>query len=258
PKGAVFSMSYIGRAGRGLLLRRDVAQFNNLVDPNNGMDWYTAGTSLEKLRQQFGSDAAPGHVSTLPANVQQYFDDMFPAGLAQKLNDYEGFSSCNSAHVTDGGFDCNWTNAQAFLGYQTSFVDFFTGNDWTDVQAEIDNALAFNGFPIRFMQPQYGALSTWATVGNSNYHALAVSLRERLNSLTMDLNYTWSHSQVDASGLQLETGFGNFQTNGSFIPNALRQRENYSNSDFDVRHNINADVIWQLPFGRGHAVMGNA
>lgn len=258
PKGAVFSMSYIGRAGRGLLLRRDVAQFNNLVDPNTGMDWYTAGTALEKLRQKVGSDAAPGQVSTLPSNVQQYFDDMFPAGLAQMLNDYEGFSSCNPGHVADGGFDCNWTNAQAFLGYQTSFVDFFTGNDWTDVQAEIDNALAFNGLPIRFMQPQYGALSTWASVGNSNYHALAVSLRERLNSLTMDFNYTWSHSVDDASGLQSETGFGNFQTNGSFIPNALRQRENYSNSDFDVRHNINADVIWELPFGRGHAILGDA
>lgn len=258
PKGAVFSLSYIGRAGRDLLLRRDVAQFNNLVDPATGMDWYTAGTALEKLRQKVGSDAAPGQVSTLPANVQQYFDDMFPAGLAQMLNDYEGFSGCNSGHVADEGFDCTWSNAQAFLGYQTSFVDFFTGNDWTDVQAEIDNALAFNGFPIRFMQPQYGALSTWATVGNSNYHALALSLRERLNSLIMDFNYTWSHSLDDASGLQSESGFGNQQTNGAFVPNALRQRENYSNSDFDVRHNINADVIWDLPLGKGQTFMGDA
>jgi hypothetical protein len=254
PKGAVFSASYIGRMGRSLLLRRDVAQFNNLRDPKTGVDWYTAGTALEKLRSK-GVDISQVP-SMLPAKISQYFDDMFPAQLAQLLNNYEGLPCDPNQNL--GGFDCNWTNAQAFLGYQTGNVGFFSGNDYTDVQAEIDLALAANGLPIRFMQPQYGALSTWATVGNSNYHALAVSLRERINSLTMDFNYTWAHSLDDASGLQTETGYGNFQTNGAFVPNSLRQRENYASSDFDVRHSINADLVWQLPFGKGQAFMGNA
>ena len=82
-------------------------------------------------------------------------------------------------------------------------------NDWTDVQAESDQALAFNDSANRFMQPQYGALSTWSTIGNSNYNALAVSYRQRVSSLILDFNYTFSHSLDDASGLQSETGFGN-------------------------------------------------
>jgi len=254
PKGAVLSASYIGRMGRRLLVRRDVTQFNNLRDPKTGVDWYTAGTALEKLRSK-GVDISQVP-SMLPANINQYFNDMFPAQFAQLLDNYEGLP-CDPTQ-TLGGFDCNWTNAQAFLGYQTNNVGFFSGNDYTDVQAEMDLALAANGLPIRFMQPQYGALSTWATVGNSNYNALAVSLRERLNSVTMDFNYTWSHSLDDASGLQTETGYGNFQTNGAFIPNSLRQRDNYANSDFDVRHSINADIVWQLLFGKGQAFMGNA
>src|SRR2546429_1910156 len=53
-----------------------------------------------------------------------------------------------------------------------------------------------------------GALSTWSTIGNSNYHALTASLRTRLNNLTFDFNYTWSHSLDDASGLQSEMGYG--------------------------------------------------
>ena len=259
PKGGVLSASYIGRQGRSLLARRDVTQFNNLRDPKTGVDWYTAGTALEKLRQKFGSDAAINQVPTLPAKIQQYFNDMFPAGLAQMLNDYEGFSSCNPTHVTDGGFDCNWTNAQAFLGYQTSAVDFFSGNDWTDVQGEMDQAFAFNGLPLRFMQPQFGALSTWSSIGNSNYNALALSYRQRLSTLTMDFNYTWAHSLDDASGLQPEGAYGNNSGgNGAFIINSLRQRENYASSDFDVRHAINADFVWQLPIGKGQAFMGNA
>ncbi|MGZ4730824.1 MAG: outer membrane beta-barrel protein [Terriglobales bacterium] len=88
PKGAVLSASYIGRMGRSLLARRDVAAFNNLRDPKTGVDWYTAGTALEKLRSK-GVDISQ-IPSMLPSKVSQYFDDMFPAHLAQLLNDYEG------------------------------------------------------------------------------------------------------------------------------------------------------------------------
>jgi hypothetical protein len=261
PKGALVSASYIGRAGRNLLARRDITQFNNLRDPQTGVDWYTAGTALEKLRQQFGSDAAVNQVGTLPTNIQKYFDDMFPAGLAVILNNFEGFSSCNPTQAPDGGFDCNWSNAQAFLGYQTTAVDFFSGNDWTDTQAEIDLALADHGDPTRFMHPQYGALSTWSSIGNSNYNALTMSYRQRLSSLILDVNYTYGHSLDDASGLQSETGalgFGNNVSNGAFIPNAIRQRENYASSDFDVRHSINADAVWQMPLGKGHMLLSDA
>jgi hypothetical protein len=259
PKGATISVSYIGRAGRGLLARRDVAQFNNLRDPNNGVDWYTAGTALEKLRAQgVPISQIP---SLLPGNVNQYFNDMFPAHLAQILNNYEGLPA--DPTQTMGGFDPNWTNAQAFLGYQTPNVGFFSGNDWTDVQAEIDLALAANagGNPAatRFMQPQFGALSAWSTIGNSNYNALTVSLRQRIRDLTMDFNYTWGHSLDDASGLQSEGAYGNNSgSNGAFIVNSLQQRGNYGNSDFDVRHSINADVVWDLPLGKGHAFLNSS
>ena len=251
PKGAVLSLSYIGRKARSLLLRRDVAAFNDLRDPQTGVDWYTAGRELEKLRSQgVPISQVP---ALLPAQVSQYFANMWPAGLASLLNDYEGLP--NDPAQNQGGFDNNWSNAQAFLGYSSSNIGFFTANDWTDTQAEIDLALAANQLPLRFVQPQYGALSTWATAGNSNYHALTVSLRQRLSALTFDFNYTWSHSLDDASGLQSETGFGNQQSNGAFVVNPLRQHDNYASSDFDIRHNINADVVWQLPFGKGQPLL---
>src|SRR5204863_5018048 len=77
--------------------------------------------------------------------------------------------------------------------------------------------------------------------------------------LSFDFNYTWSHSLDDASGLQTEFGIGgNNAGNGSFLVNAIRQRDNYASSDFDVRHSINADVIWQLPFGKDRTFAGGA
>ena len=246
PKGALISASYIGREGRSLLARRDITQFSDLKDPQTGVDWYTAGTALEKLRQK-GTDISqvPG---LLPAKINQYFDTMFPANLVGVVNAFEG-PLCDPAS----------TNAQAFYCYP--FTDFFSGNDWTDTQAEMDLALADGGFATRFMQPQYGALSTWSTIGNSNYNAFTFSFRQRLTSLLFDINYTYAHSLDDASGLQSETGFlgfGNNVGNGAFILNAIRQRDNYASSDFDIRHSINADAVWQLPFGKGQAFMSNS
>lgn len=253
-KGGLVTASYIGRAGRSLLLRHDTAQFTDWRDPKTGVDWYTAGSALEKLRAK-GTDISQ-IPALLPAKINQYFNDIFPAGqLASYLNNYEFGGGCDTSFE----FDCTWTNAQAFLGYQSPNVGFFSGNDWTDVQAEMDLAFAAGGMPTRFMQPQWGALSAWATVGNSNYNALALSFRERVKSLTMDFNYTWAHAMDDASGLQGEGGYGNFSgSNGAFVTNAFRQGENYANSEFDVRHTINADLIWELPVGKGHSLLGNA
>ena len=51
PGGLALQTSYIGRAGRNLLVTRDVMALNNLVDPQSGMDWYTAAGLLEDLRR---------------------------------------------------------------------------------------------------------------------------------------------------------------------------------------------------------------
>jgi len=250
PKGALISASYIGRAGRSLLARRDITQFNDLKDSKTGLDWYTAATAIEKLRQQ-GIDISQ-IPALLPAKANQYFDDMFPANLGQIVLGFEGASNLP-------GCPANMSNAQAFYCYP--FSGFFSGNDWTDTQAEMDLALDNAGDATRFMQPQYGALSTWSTIGNSNYNAFTFSLRQRLSTIQFDFNYTLAHSLDDASGLQSETGFlgfGNNVANGAFIPNAIRQGSNYANSDFDVRNAINMDAIWQLPVGKGKMFFSDA
>jgi hypothetical protein len=244
--GLTLSVSYIGRAGRSLLARRDIAAFNDLRDPKSGMDWYTAGTILEKQRQK-GVDTS--QIASIP-----FFDNLFPANLVDLFNNDPSIAA---------GFPSNWTPTQVFYGMQsrtpTNPFAFFAGNDWTDAQFEADFALFDAGLPTKFTQPQYGALSAWSTVANSNYHGLTVSLRQRLNSVVMDFNYTYSHSLDDASGLQSETSaYGNLNGNGAFIVNPIRQSDNYGNSDFDIRHLVNASAVWQMPFGRGKKYLSGA
>jgi hypothetical protein len=240
--GLTLSVSYVGRSARGLLARRDVTAFNDVVDPKSGMDWYTAATILEKQRQL---DVPTNQIASIP-----FFDNLFPANLVTLLN--------NDPNV-QAGFPTTWTPTQVFYGMQsrggsghpTNPFAFFAGNDWTDAQAQIDIGLFDAGLPTRFMQPQYGALSAWSTIANSNYNALAVSVRQRLRSLTLDVNYTYGHSLDDASGLQGAGGYAS----AAFIENPIRQGQSYANSSFDIQHLINALAVWQMPFGRGKALM---
>jgi hypothetical protein len=128
-------------------------------------------------------------------------------------------------------------------------ADFF-GNDWTDTQDGLDAAVGGN----LFFHPQYGALATYSSVAHSRYNAGTISIRQRLGrSLTMDFNYTLSHSLDDASGLQTGGGYGSL-----FILNPIRQHDNYANSDFDIRHLVNANAIWELPFGRSRHFLTHA
>jgi len=64
--------------------------------------------------------------------------------------------------------------------------------------------------------------------------------------LTWDLNYTFSKSLDDASGLQTGGTFGS-----AFILNALRQEDARSVSDFDLTHVLNFNSVWDIPIGNG-------
>src|SRR6266545_3213373 len=228
PHGFVFQASYIGRAARHLIASRDVMALNNLVDPKSGMDWYTAGGILEDLRRNGVPISA---IQTIP-----YFQNLFPANLAHLLNEN---------YFGDAVIDETLNQTQAVYAMAHDVFD----NDWTDTQDGLDQAIGGN----LFFQPQYGALSTFSSIANSNYNAGTVSIRERLGTaLTMDFNYTLSHSLDDASGLATSGAYG-----GAFILNPILQHSSYANSDFDVRHIINANAVWQLPIGHGHAFLGN-
>lgn len=229
-KGGLFvEASYIGRRARNLLATRDIMALNNLTDPKSGVDWYTAATQLAKLRL---ADTPLNKVQAIP-----YFENLFP-NLGDNFWGEPGISSTQAVYQI--------VARQDFLGQ-----DFFDVLDWTFVQALIDD---FGVAPNMFFHPQYAALSTFSTVGASDYHAGTLSIRERYkDSVQFDFNYTLSHSTDNASGLQTSGAYG-----AAFILNPLRPQDNKAASDFDIRHLINANALWKLPVGKGHAFLNDA
>lgn len=228
PTKMYVEVSYIARLARSLLATRDVLTPNNLRDPGSNTDWYQAATILE-IQRRAGANSNASTIANLP-----YFDNLWGPGVIA------------AQFAAIGCADPGLTNTQAV--YQASI--FCVGdNDWSDMQNLLDN---FSGRRL-FYQSQYGALDSFGTVARSDYHGMAVSVRQRLSGLTWDFNYTWSHSLDDTSGLQTAGAFG-----GAFILNPLRQRDNYASSDFDMRHIVNFNSVWQLPVGRGQKFFSDA
>jgi hypothetical protein len=104
--------------------------------------------------------------------------------------------------------------------------------------------------PFQFFDSQYASLWAWRTIGNSSYNSGQFSLRHRMGSLEADLNYTLSKSidiGSNAERINLFEGFGfASQIINAWSPNQLRAA-----SDFDMRHQINANWVYDVPLGRG-------
>lgn len=234
PKGMYFEASYIGRAARKLFGSRDVMALNNIVDPVSGMDWYTAAGMLHDLR---AANTPIDQVQVIP-----YFQNLFPNYTTTLFPNTPDAIFLNSTQriyrlVARGGLS----------GPAGGGLDIL---DWTFIQAIIDDR---GVHPNMFFHPQYAAFSAFGTFANSDYHGATFSLRQRLaNLLSYDINYTYSKSMDDVSGLQTDGSYG-----GQFLLNPLRQRDQYSLSDFDMKHVVNANFLFDLPIGRGRAWFSN-
>lgn len=218
PAGFTVEAAYIGRAARDLLAGRDAVQPNlGFTDPASGQTWTQAATLLEALRRQGTAVSAVG--------PQPFFENLYAPGLGTRL-----FGAAAGAGLS---------NTQAV--YRLSLPGF-NSNDWTTTQDDLDN---LSGRRL-FYQPQYGALAVYSTIASSDYHGGTLSIRQRFkNELTFDFNYTLSKSMDDVSGLQTDAPFT------PFILNAENIKQARAVSDFDVRHLINANALWQMPIGRG-------
>jgi len=230
-RGLTLHASYVGRFARNLLATRDVMHLNNIRDPKSGLTWYQAMGKLTDLRYQ--------DVPITSVQPMSFFENLFP-GLAGTFN-ILGVPTALTA-----------TQA-AYRRVALPNVGGRNTTDYTFIQLLWDDK-PISAFNNTFFQPQYAAFSAFSTIARSNYNALQVSLTQRLTKdVTFDFNYTYGHSLDNASGLQNSGTFGS-----AFIVNPLNINSSYANSDFDVRHNVNANWVIGLPVGKGKKFLGTS
>jgi hypothetical protein len=101
--------------------------------------------------------------------------------------------------------------------------------------------------PFPYMQPtdpRFAAVTQLSTGANSNYNGLQLTAMKRMgHGLQGQVNYTWSHCLDTVSN----GGFLQFSAGGILSPLPGDLRRDYGPCDYDIRHNLNGQYVYQLP-----------
>ena len=264
PSNFVFEASYVGRFAHRLMQEEDLAEPTNLRDPASNTTYFQAAQALAR---QYYAGTPIQNISAATIGTK-YWENVFPgaAGAASSQIGGEVFNlgvPCGPTNTPPGqALTGNVTATQAmydlfacYQGNETTALEIadapglITGNPQTCYPscATINGALT-QGYD--YYSPQFSSLYAWRSIGNSAYNAAQFSLRHKSGGLEFDLNYTYSKSidvGSDAQRVSLFEG-GGF---ASQIINSWFPRQNRSVSDFDATHIVNANWVYELPFGRG-------
>ena len=111
----------------------------------------------------------------------------------------------------------------------------------------------FAPFPyVQPTDPRFGAVTQLSTGANSHYNGLQLTAMKRLgHGLQGQVNYTWSHCMDTVSN----GGFLPFSAGGILSPLPGELARDYGPCDYDIRHNLNGQYVYQLPIKvRNHAL----
>ncbi|MFZ0136730.1 MAG: hypothetical protein WAK89_06715, partial [Candidatus Sulfotelmatobacter sp.] len=109
--------------------------------------------------------------------------------------------------------------------------------------------------PFPYLQPtdpRFGAVTQFSTGANSHYNGLQLTAEQRLrDGLQGQINYTWSRCMDTVSN----GGFLQFSAGGILSPLPGELARDYGPCDYDIRHNLNGQYVYQLPArARNHAL----
>jgi len=111
----------------------------------------------------------------------------------------------------------------------------------------------FAPFPYRQpTDPRFGAVTQFSTGENSHYNGLQLTAKKRLShGLQGQINYTFSRCADTVSN----GGFLQFSAGGILSPLPGELARDYGPCDYDIRHNLTAQYVYQLPIKlRSHAL----
>lgn len=285
PGNFSLEVGYVGHLGHRLLMQDDLAMPKDLVDTRNGMDYFTAMTTLAKIYRT-GVPTDNVTTATLPtldpkngAAAAQFWKDMIqPAnnfsGGAYLLSPAKGASTqfgkrfgCLSGTMPSSTsdpvqavydlfcpFSQNETTPLFCLDYgpdPLASCGIANANDSTGTQFYLPA-----GGANSFFNPQYSSLYGWRSIGFSHYHAGQLTLHKRMShGVRFDLNYTFSRSVDLASDAERIPIWGGL---GGAIINAWSPFQLKGVSDFNLTHQINGNWTLELPFGQGRHFGGSA
>lgn len=227
PWGMVAQLGYVGKRGTHLLRGYNLNQTRlrpEVIASFNALKANQAGGCTNRA---LGTGCNAGYTPQSVGILLQLSDAAF-LNSAATTTDLAQNAVANLANRVDTNYDI-WTRGVA--------ANYFRPN------------------------PQFSSLFYLDSGGDSYYHGLQATLRRRFeNGFSFGLAYTFSKSidnmSVDPVGAS--SGGGLSTTNSRTATDIYDWRLDRAVSDFDRRHVLVVNGLWELPFGKNKALFGNA
>jgi Carboxypeptidase regulatory-like domain len=260
-------IAYVGSVGRRLPMQVDLAMPTNLTDSTSGTRYFPAATILSK--------AAAAKTDVNSIQPVPFFENLFPAWAGVATQNALGqnnltLSNPSGDNCAPGALPTNPTATQNVYELWNCFP-----HNETFSLFEMDLPASITGLspalpnsklgPYAFYHDQFASLYAWRNIGTSDYNALQVSYNVRWGAnLQGQFNYTFGKSLDEASAAERvgpyegTGGTGNDLNGGGIVINSYDPLSLRGLSDFNNKNQINANLVYRLPFGKGQSLVGNA
>jgi len=210
----------------------------------------------------------PGSTADATLNAEQSFQSAYSAGAAPCSGIAAGAPTCPLA-VSMNTFSSGTLKTPYYYQYNLGIeqqagkggavrLDYVgTRGLHEPYQVELNGYQTicpgcFAPFPFkRPLDQRFGSVNEFETMANSNYSGLQGSVTEQFGGLIVKGNYTLSHCLDEVSN----GGLLPFSTQGILSPLPGELRRQYGDCDYDVRHNVSAFGIYQIPFRSSRAAL---
>ena len=256
--------AYVGRLSRRGLAQDDLAMPLDIYDKKAGIDYFGAEVALAKVfRPQLnaGNNAATlaFNPNQVPANVRKFWADqiqpLVPGG-AYTINGCTGGNTLGTRSPVVAAFDVFC--AQQFNDSLGLYNLDTQGSGIPDLNIANKSYYPITG-PYTYYSPQFSSLYAWRSMANASFNALELTLRHGMtHGVQFDFNYTFSKS-IDLASDAERIGPASYTSSlNNIIINAWNPGQERGVSSYDVTHQLNANWIAELPFGRGRSIASDA
>jgi hypothetical protein len=250
PGKVAMEIGYLGRLSRRLLMEGDVyTPDENYKDPASGVTWQQNAMTVYNLANTLAKQAGVPYNNAAALVAQEVMNNPSLVPNLPFVNDvWPGYKNA----YFPGSASANYFYS-VYGVFGSSFLDSLHAADRISGEYIPGKCLSVPGCYTFFAQ-QGSTMPMWMNAGEADFHALTVTFRKRFsNGLQFDFNYAWSHS-ID-NGSATEAGAGE---EGAAIQDIYNLSAFRGSSDFDIRHNFNANFMYTLPFGKGKLLLQNA
>jgi Carboxypeptidase regulatory-like domain len=110
------------------------------------------------------------------------------------------------------------------------------------------------------LNPNYGRLRVWENVNNSIYSSLQMSLTKQMtHGVQFAFHYTYGHAIDNGSTWHSGATSSNHEAAGEgYSSDVTMPGLDRGNSIFDIRHTMNFNYVWELPFFKNSSGVVNA